>query len=338
MSFKVNFPKLKETIFSALSNEKEREVLIRRFSLNSHKRETLEKIGKRFGVTRERIRQIEKTIFKKLSIDNNLKDYLNKVKSLISQEGGLVSFKDLVLKTKASGQEEETLLFLILNSNTDLKEIENKDFKKSWHLRTLNLSVINEAERKIRNFLANERIPVVLNVIIQAFKNSNIENKKLIASIVLISNNIGKDIEGKFGLMTWGVICPKNTRDRAYVIFKKIKKPLHYKKLTELMLGQKFKNYKKISVEAVHNELIRDNRFVLVGRGLYALKEWGYKPGTVADVMEEMFKEANRPMHKEEIIEKVLDKRFVKKNTILLNLQEKPQFIRVERSVYRLKD
>jgi len=338
MSYKVNFPKLKEVIFSAFSNEKEKEVLIRRFSLNGHKRETLENIGKRFSVTRERIRQIEKTIFKKLSSDNNLKDYLNKVKSLISQEGGLVSFNNLVLKTKASGQEEETLLFLILNSNPNLKEIENKDFKKFWHLKTLNFSEINEVERKIRNFLANEKIPVVLDVIIQAFKNSDIENKKLIASIISTSNNIGKDIEGKFGLMTWGVIRPKNTRDRAYVIFKKIKKPLHYKKLTELITGQKSKNYKKISVEAVHNELIRDPRFVLVGRGLYALKEWGYKPGTVADVMEEIFKEANRPMYKEEIIEKVLDKRFVKKNTILLNLQEKPQFIRVKRSVYRLKD
>ncbi|MDH5735385.1 MAG: RNA polymerase sigma factor RpoS, partial [Gammaproteobacteria bacterium] len=39
--------------------EKQRQVVVRRFGLHGHERTTLEEVGRELGVTRERVRQIQ---------------------------------------------------------------------------------------------------------------------------------------------------------------------------------------------------------------------------------------------------------------------------------------
>jgi RNA polymerase primary sigma factor len=73
---------LKEQIRGVLTilNEREREVLEMRFGLTNGQEATLEEVGKHFGVTRERIRQIEAKALRKLrhpSRSRPLRDYLN---------------------------------------------------------------------------------------------------------------------------------------------------------------------------------------------------------------------------------------------------------------------
>ena len=92
---------------------------------------------------------------------------------------------------------------------------------------------------------------------------------------------------------------------------------------------------KTINTQAVHNELIRHNGFVLIGRGIYALSEWGYSEGTVSDVIVEILRERGE-LKRDEIIAEVLKRRQVKKITIQLNLKNKPMFQRVGRDVYKL--
>jgi DNA-directed RNA polymerase delta subunit len=94
-------------------------------------------------------------------------------------------------------------------------------------------------------------------------------------------------------------------------------------------------NEKKVTKQAVHNELIRDERFILIGRGIYALREWGYNKGVVEEVIEEVLITAGKPLHKDEIIKEVLKRRVVKETTILLNLQ-KDRFKRVARATYTI--
>ena len=82
---------------------------------------------------------------------------------------------------------------------------------------------------------------------------------------------------------------------------------------------------RKAHVATTHNELIKDKRFVLVGRGLYALSEWGYSAGVVKDVLREILS-THGPLTREEIIDKVRKERYVKDNTIIVNLQDSSLF------------
>lgn len=64
MQITQSFSQLK-TILSSLT-EKEAKVVIARFGLNGQEAHTLEQVGQAFGVTRERIRQIEAKALRKL--------------------------------------------------------------------------------------------------------------------------------------------------------------------------------------------------------------------------------------------------------------------------------
>jgi DNA-directed RNA polymerase delta subunit len=132
-------------------------------------------------------------------------------------------------------------------------------------------------------------------------------------------------------------VNPKNIRDKIYVILKQNGKHMHFNDIAGAIKESDFKR-KDVTTQAIHNELIKDKRFVLIGRGIYALKEWGYERGTVADIINDVLKAAGEPLHRDEIVKRVLKSRYVKETTILLNLQSKPQFKRVAKATYTLAD
>ncbi len=74
----------------------------------------------------------------------------------------------------------------------------------------------------------------------------------------------------------------KGMRDYAFLVIRKHGSPIHFREVAR-QINLVFK--KKAHTATTHNELIKDPRFVLVGRGLYALKEWGYMSGVVKDVI-----------------------------------------------------
>ena len=78
-------------------------------------------------------------------------------------------------------------------------------------------------------------------------------------------------------------------------------------------------------------------RQVLIGRGIYALKEWGFVPGTVLDVIVNVLNTNGEAMSTEEITKEVLKTRNVKQTTIYMNLQNKSVVERVGRNYYQLK-
>jgi hypothetical protein len=165
------------------------------------------------------------------------------------------------------------------------------------------------------------------------FKNKTISSKLIISC--LTTDKRARKLEEKWGLMEWRHVNPRSIRDKAEIVLEKAKKPLHFVEISNRISEIGF-DKKVVTVQAVHNELIRYDQFVLVGRGLYALARWGYEPGTVSDVIEKLL-EKNGPMSKKQIIKEVLDQRDVKVGTISLNLQKNPSFVRVGRAVYSLE-
>ena len=71
---------LKEEISDVLNKytEREREIINKRFGLQDQEEKTLEELGQVYGVTRERIRQIESKTLKRLrhsTVRDRLRDY-----------------------------------------------------------------------------------------------------------------------------------------------------------------------------------------------------------------------------------------------------------------------
>jgi hypothetical protein len=106
--------------------------------------------------------------------------------------------------------------------------------------------------------------------------------------------------------------------------------PMHFKEVAKAITDT---FNRKTHMATTHNELIKDSRFVLIGRGIYALTEWGYKPGIVRDVIKEILLKEG-PLSKEEVIDRVMKERYLKKNTILVNLQNPKYFKKVENGLY----
>jgi len=318
--------------------QRQKEVLFRRFALSAKisdggeaKRETLESIGKEFGITRERVRQIEKDAISRLKpeitdkkyqkIFQYFRDYFKKSGDLKKEDSLLL---ELVGGKKQTGKNQ---IFFLLNLNEQFERAgETDDFYSLW---TINQNSLGAAKRVIGVIYEKlKKIGEPLQFKELAALDSS-DPKKLI-SYLEISKKIQKNSEGFFGLHDWPEINPRGVKDKAYLVFKKENKPLHFTAVAGLI--------DSALPQTVHNELIKDSRFVLVGRGIYALKEWGYERGYVKDVIFQVLKSAQKPLDKEEILEKVLKQRIVKENTVLLNLSNKNYFLRTSKGNYTIKE
>ena len=152
--------------------------------------------------------------------------------------------------------------------------------------------------------------------------NEKYKDEEIIKRWLGISHKIGKNPLGEWGRTSSPNVNAKGMRDYAFLVIRKHGSPIHFKEVAKA-ITQYFN--KKAHVATTHNELIKDKRFVLVGRGLYALAEWGYMSGVVKDVIRSILTKEG-PLTKEKIVEKVLKERYVKENTILVNLQNSKYF------------
>jgi transcriptional regulator with XRE-family HTH domain/predicted Zn-ribbon and HTH transcriptional regulator len=324
-------------------SDKEKYIIQNRFALENKERMTLEEIGQHFGVTRERIRQIEKSALRKLernAQNTNIKILTEFAKALLEKEGGIASdeyFKELIMKILPNVTEEEIQdLHLALVLDADIHFASNTlKYHPYWRLNSITDSSIKQAAGAAAKVL--QKTKHVLSVEKLTDKtNANLKSKvdaSQLTNILRITKEI-KFTDGGVGLYSWRHIHPRTLRDKINYIFQREKKPLHFQKIADLIEDAQF-DEKQVNVQAVHNELIRNENFILIGRGIYALKEWGFRTGTVADVIEGIL-EDGKARTREEITKAVLEQRHVKTITIYLNLKNKPQFARVGRDKYTL--
>jgi hypothetical protein len=334
----LNVEKVVGEILGTIDREREREIISRRFGLYDRK-ETLEQIGELLGITRERVRQLEKAVVTKLkeTADKELphiKDIETTLGQHIQEMGGVARVKDLAEKLvdDASKIDHSRVAFLVQLSPGLTHVSENDHYHNSAALAD------EHSEKSVR-----EKVGHVIDAVKKIGKPVSIKEvagamghpeHKRVEALASASKNLAT-LNGRWGLIKWPMVNPKNIRDKIYVILYENGKQMHFSEIAEAIRESDFKR-KDVTTQAIHNELIKDNRFILVGRGVYALKEWGFKKGTVADVITEVLKAADEPLHRDEIVKRVLKKRFVKETTILLNLQGKPQFKRVAKATYTL--
>lgn len=309
------------------------DVVQRRFGLKNGNRETLEAVGASYNITRERVRQIELEGLAKVKKDLEKNQELAKHFEKAFNSFGKVKKEADLLQDLGGDRLKNQVSFLLTNIKGFEKFPEDNNFYSFW---TNNKEIVNKAKKVVKltiNKLKKENKTLCLEDLSKGEK----VKKDIFISYIGISKNIEKDPEREFGLSNWIEINPKGVKDRAYLVFKKEEKPLHFTDLASMIEKLPFPGSKKVHTATVHNELIKDSRFVLVGRGLYALKEWGYQPGIVKDIIVQILKDSKKPLSKQEILKKVLGQRFVKENTVVLNLQDKSYFLRNLQGKYTIK-
>jgi len=311
--------------------ERSREVLVSRYGLGvDAEKMTLEAIGKLYRITRERVRQIENYALAAIRKSEEYKKErasFEELEKLIENLGGVVVESDMLGDLAKDESTQNHLHFLLVVGESFKKLKEDEEFKHRWYVDDMLAEKVHGALRKFYKSLSdNDLIPEseVVSKFLDHVKDASLEarDEEVAKRWLSVSKQIGKNPLGEWGLTSSPNITIKGMRDCAFLVIRRHGSPIHFREVAksiEKMFG------KKAHVATTHNELIKDPRFVLVGRGLYALAEWGYLSGVVKDVIRKII-DKNGPLTKDKIIEKVLKERYVKENTILVNLQNPKYF------------
>ncbi|MBC7868811.1 hypothetical protein H7X69_01350 [Candidatus Saccharibacteria bacterium] len=329
-------------ILSIIEQEREREIITRRFGLYD-RRETLEQIGELLGITRERVRQLEKAILIRLKIaaeDGKIESVTTLEKVFVrnlTELGRIARVQDLTdrLLSRTAGQRENAHVAFIAELAPGLTVVSENDS----YFHAVGIHDYGD-EKKIRT-AADEIVKTIKKhgqplTIEQLHDQLSYEHPSHVRALASISKLLAH-LKDSWGLVKWPTVNPKNIRDKIYVILAENGKPLHFSEIASSIKDSSFKR-KDVTTQAIHNELIKDKRFVLIGRGIYALDSWGFSKGTVSDIIADVLRESKAPLHRDEIVKRVLKSRQVKETTILLNLQSKPQFKRVAKATYGLAE
>lgn len=295
--------------------ERIRDVLERRYGLKQETGETLEAVGQIYGVTRERARQLET-------------DGISRVRPCLAREREILRHMADIFKKHGNVKEERAFLalagpaqfrnhifFLLTVAEPFTRYGETEELYPLWTADEYALPIAKKAVASLVAEFDKSQQLLSINDLVSVSR----EAARTVISCVEISKKIKQGPTGLFGLSQWPEVSPRGVKDKAFVVLKQAKTPLHFTAVAD-KINQLETNERKALARTVHNELIKDPRFVLVGRGLYALQEWGYKVGDVKDVIEAVLAASGCPLARDEIVERVLKQRLVKPSTILLNL------------------
>jgi DNA-directed RNA polymerase delta subunit len=330
---KPDFFGLMTSFISALPGRSQ-EILKKRFGLIADHGETLEKIGQDYKITRERVRQIITDAVKNISKKTDEKEFKeaeNWLVFTIEKNHGIIKVKEIIEKLGSNDFRERNFLKLFAQCSKKVSEVfEKGTLERTWVLSKDIVNSVKKVNLEAKDVLEKAKKPLDDSEILKKIQERITEmNEGQILNFLSALIEIKKNVFGKWGMIHWDEINPKGTREKIYLILKETKKPLHFTQIAVLIDKYKL-GKKKAHPQTVHNELIKDERFVLIGRGIYALRQWGYEEGTIKDVLKNILEKSEKPLHKNEIIAEVLKIRKVKKTTVMINLNNETIFEKKE--------
>ena len=315
------------------------DVIMNRFGLNADaERKTLEEIGKKYNITRERVRQIEEaalTLIKKSEAYKEEQAIFDELKQIINSLGSIVAEHELLPHISKDKATQNHIHFYLVLGDAFKKHREDDHFHTRWSVDDEVAEKVHDALKKLYSGLKDEDL-ITETEMIKKFLDSVkdtaelYKNEEIIARWLGISKSIAKNPLGEWGKSTSPNIHTRGIKDYAFLVMRKHGSPMHFREVADT-ISKTFG--KKTHYATCHNELIKDPRFVLVGRGIYALAEWGYKAGVARDIIKDILKREG-PMTKDQVVEKVMKERYFKKNTILVNLANSKYFKKNKNGLY----
>lgn len=343
MNKKINYSQIYAKFTKNLSS-KVKDIFDRRFGVGKSggfdenravQTETLESIGKGLKITRERVRQIENAGFNFIRKNNKeaLDAVLADLNSYLQNSGGFRK-EESIFKELSGGKNNPYILFLLTIGNQFSRVCEKKDHYNFWTTDNVSGKEVKETLNSLVADIDRHKKLFTKEELFADFAPKYNLNVETMSSYLDISKKIKQNKEEKLGLVSWPEIKPRGIKDRAYLVFRECQKPLHFTEITSLIDKLGYSEGRKTHTQTVHNELIKDPRFVLVGRGTYALGEWGYVSGTIKDIIAKIIKEKPQLNNPKDIVEEVLKQRMVARNTVMINLNNKKYFTKTSDGRY----
>lgn len=332
--------KITKKITSHLA-DRGRDVILNRFGLTADgKRKTLEEIGQKYNITRERVRQVEDaalTAVKKSDVYRAEQAVFDEIKQLIKRLGSIVAEHDLLPYISKDKTTQNHINFFLTLGDSFKKHREDDYFHARWSVDDEMTEKIHDALRKLYTSLSDEDLISETEMIKKFFDQmkdvaDQYRDAEIARRWLSMSKTVGKNPLGEWGRASSPNIRTRGVKDYAYLVMRRHGSPMHFKEVAD-SISKVFN--KKIHYATCHNELIKDPRFVLVGRGMYALAEWGYKAGIAREVIRDILKREG-PLSKEDVVKRVNKERYFKKNTILVNLVNPKYFKKNKNGLYTL--
>lgn len=322
-------------------NDRTKDVIMNRYGLTSDaKKRTLEEIGKKYGITRERVRQIENAAFNMIKKSAAFKEeeaVFEELKELMHSLGSIIAEHDFLHHVSKDKATQNHIHFYLQLGDHFNRHSDDDHFKTRWSVDDEIAEVVHESLKKLYSNLSDEDLIPESEMVKKFFEHmkdvsDHYRDEEIVKRWLSLSKTISKNPLGEWGKFSSPNIRTRGVKDYAYLIMRKHGSPMHFREVADAIT----KTFgKKTHYATCHNELIKDPRFVLVGRGLYALAEWGYKTGIAREVIKDILKREG-PLSKDDVIEKVMKERYFKKNTILVNLVNSKYFKKGKNGLYTL--
>lgn len=335
--------------------DRERDVLERRYGLlGDGTMYTLAAIGDRYHITRERVRQIETlalSLADKHKGHQAIAAFVDRAVRLLRERGNIEredTFFAALAAASGEGEKNNNIEPRLRNAMAFLLELSGKlashreddRFHTFWYLQPSHRADLAQFVKKLAALVGPARNEIFsesarfATFAVQIGKHYRLDAGAAMRWVGA-SKQFGVNEYGMYGLFAWSEISPRTARDWAYLVLKKEQKPLHFVELSERIRA--FRKGKQTNIQTVHNELIKDERFMLVGRGTYGLSEFGIVPGTAREVLAHFLKR-HGPLTFRELTRTVLNERIFKESTLLINLQNKDYFKKLADGRYALKE
>lgn len=337
--------KLIENAWSSLQ-PRQRDILAGRFGVGQYKeQQTLAALGDRYGITRERVRQIESSALaslKEILGDSaEAKSIQDKVRKVVKEHGGVASVEQVLGAMKGEIKDlSANALQLVIRGMHSLHYHDGDDrFEAAYGLDSATFKTVTDHVTAWIKLLEQKKEHVLSDNAYRSLMNTFAKERGLalrhLEQFVALSKKLVTNAYGQTGLKHWTEVNPRTVRDQIYLILRKHDVPLHFEEIATAINKSGIAARPALSA-TVHNELIKDDRFVLVGRGKYALAEAGFEPGTAREVVHRILKK-HGPLEAPQVIEAVQKERLFKPNTILVNLQNRQHFTRNSNGTYQVR-
>lgn len=329
-SINFNPREVTDKILSDLA-DRSRDVIDKRYGLSDGRKMTLESIGQIYGITRERVRQIEniakKAVKESEIFSKHAAQALEQLEDALEKLGGVAEHSYFLDKISKKEDDQNHVYLLLDLGDPFFYQKEDDHFNRTWYLHELAHEEVKKGLGSVYKDLDTNAIVTeqdIISMFLDKIEEKNVKGHLSDDNMrrwLKLTKKIGSNPLGGYGSADSTNISTKGVRDYAYLTLREIGKPLHFTDVAK-EVSERFG--KKINRATAHNELIKDERFVLVGRGLYGLKEWGYVEGTVSEVIARLLKK--KALTEDEVLEEVLKMKHVKEATVLINLKNKAKF------------